>query len=50
MESLASAGAYARTLRAALGYEARNGRNTLRTAASTCQGIDRSDEALSGVG
>ena len=50
LESLAAAEAYARTLRAALEYEAQNGRNTLRTAAFTCQGIDRSDEALSSVG
>ena len=50
LESLAAAEAYARTLRAALEYEAQNGRNILRTAASTCEGIDRSDEALSSVG
>ena len=50
MESLASAEAYVRTLRAALEYETQNGRIMLRSAASACQSIDSSDEALSSVG
>ena len=36
--------------RAALDLETNNGRNTLRTAASTCESIDRRDESLVGVG
>ena len=47
---LSAAGAYVRNPRAALEYETQNGRKSLRTAASTCQGIDSSDEVLSSVG
>ena len=50
LESLAAAEAYVRTLRAALKFESQNGRNCLRTAAATCQGIDSSDGAFSSVG
>ena len=39
-----------RAQRAALDLETNNGRNSLRTAASTCESLDRRDESLVGVG
>ena len=39
-----------RALRSALDLETNNGRNTLRTAASACESLDRRDESLLGVG
>lgn len=39
-----------RALRSALDLETNKGRNTLRTAASSCEALDRRDESLLGVG
>jgi hypothetical protein len=39
-----------RSLRVALDLQTNNGRSTLRTAASTCESLDRRDESLVGVG
>lgn len=50
LSNLATAEAYARTLRAALEIETNHGRQVLRTAAAACESIDRTDEALVSVG
>lgn len=47
---LANAEAYVRSLRTGLEVIANDGRNVLRTAAFTCESIDRRDEALLSVG
>ena len=50
MQEVAAAEAALRTARAALEIKLNNNRNTLRTSASCCESIDRTDEALVSVG
>ena len=50
IDNVAAGEAWLRTLRAAKDIEVNNARNSLRTAASTCESLDRRDESLVGVG
>ena len=50
IDNVAAGEAWLRTLRAAKDIEVNNARNSLRTGATTCESIDRSDEALVSVG